>query len=530
MKRVWQALAVVAVGGAVLIWAPWSTKAVAAAEVSADELYSVRRDDLRVTLTEKGEIVAKESREIAAKARSENKLLFFVEAGKEVKEGEVVCKFDDKQAKAALEQTRSSIRTKEAELNSALGEAETQKLDNEAAVKKAEIALDHAKQEIDKYESGIAPQEKNKLEIALKRAQKELARDEKKLDDSRKLFEQKYVSRTELEEDETKCDYSRVEKQGAEVALMLFDKYTYRMTLDDLRTKCADAERELATASKRGATQLELKTVKVKSLEAELQSLNDELKQRQEDVDNMVLTAPCPGVLIHGSPHYRRRKINIGETFWQGETVMTIPDLRVMQVLLQVHEADYSKLKLGQEATVTTDSYPGVLLPGEVTKIATVANAENNYGSSEVKKFDVEVTLRTEGRQLRPGISAKCEIHIETRPKTLFVPLQAVFTEDGEQFCHLQSATKGIERRKLKTGSSNDNWMEVTEGIAEGDRVLLYNPLLASAGRGAKAAGGDKNAERAAPSDKQPAEAAADGASPAAVPATASPSGVKTGS
>jgi HlyD family secretion protein len=150
---------------------------------------------------------------------------------------------------------------------------------------------------------------------------------------------------------------------------------------------------------------------------------------------------------------------------------------------MQVHEADISKLKQGQRATITTDSYPGVLMQGEVTRIASVANSNNDWGgSSEVKKFDVEVTMQAPDVKLRPGISAKVEIHVEVREKALFVPLQSVFAEEGEHFCHVQAPGGAPQRRKLKVGKSNDNYLEVEDGLQEGDLVLLYNPLLPETG------------------------------------------------
>ena len=55
---------------------------------------------------------------------------------------------------------------------------------------------------------------------------------------------------------------------------------------------------------------------------------------------------------------------------WGGFTLFTIPDLRVMKVQVEIHEADINKIKKTQRVTVTMDTYPGLVLEGEVTKIA----------------------------------------------------------------------------------------------------------------------------------------------------------------
>lgn len=478
-------IVVLAVLGALAAWffGPWSQSAAAATTIAPTDLYTVRRDDLRVTLTENGTMVAKESQKVAAKIKGEGKILFLVEEGKEVPEGEIVCKLDPTQAQSAVEQSQLDILQTEADLKTAHTEIDIQKVENTAALQKARVALDRAKKEIEKYRDGEAPQERRKLEVSLKDMETEFVRAQKNLDDSKKLLEQNYIKKSELEDHQILFEKATVQKEAAEVALRMFDKYTFPMQITDLETKLADAEREVETAEKRGESQLGQKTVRAQQLESRLKMQSEQLRERKEDLDNMTLKAPCPGILVYGNPHeWNRDRIKIGGQIWGGQTVMTIPDLRVMQVKLRIHEADISKLKVGLKAAVTTDSYPGLQLAGEVSKIATVASDANDWGGGDVKKFDVEVTLQTPGLQLRPGISAKVEIHIETREKTLFVPLQAVFAEDGDHWCHTQAGTTQPQRRKVSIGASNDTWIEIIDGLGEGERVLLYNPSLPEAG------------------------------------------------
>ena len=129
------------------------------------------------------------------------------------------------------------------------------------------------------------------------------------------------------------------------------------------------------------------------------------------------------------------------------------------------------------------DTYPGVLLTGKVVKIASIANSSNPWSGSqsEVKKFDVIITIDdTQGVELKPGISAKAEIDIEERPGVIYIPLQSTFEEEGKSYCNVVTAT-GFERREIKVGSSNSKFVEVAEGLDEGEEVLLYNPDLGAA-------------------------------------------------
>jgi hypothetical protein len=87
---------------------------------------------------------------------------------------------------------------------------------------------------------------------------------------------------------------------------------------------------------------------------------------------------------------------------------------------------------------------------------------------------------------MRPGISAKAEIHIETRSQTLFVPLQTVFAEDGVHYCHVHVPGAPPAKRKVQIGTSNDTYLEILDGLAEGEKVLLYNPMLPESGEAPK--------------------------------------------
>jgi HlyD family secretion protein len=465
-----------------LFFAPWSQKDAAAAETPANELYTVRRDDLEVTLTESGTMVAKESQKVTAKIKGESKILFLVEEGKEVQGGRSRLQARLRtQVQTQLEQVQLDILQTEANLKTARTELEIQAVETAANVRKAEVALDKAKKEIEKYRDGEAPQARRKLEVALKDAETEFNRKQKNYEDSKKLLEQNYIKKAELEDHQIAFERATVQKEGAVNDLAMFDKYTFPMSLTDFETKLADAKREVETAQKRGESTLGQKTVAVQQVEKRLKVQQEQLKERKEDLENMTLKAPCPGIVVYGNPHepWYRERVKVGNTVYGGYTVMTIPDLREMQVKLQIHEADISKLKLGLKAGVTTDSYPGLQLQGEVTKIATVASGDNEWGgSSEVKKFAVEVTLKTPEVQLRPGISAKVEIHVDVREKTLFLPLQSVFAEDDAHWCYVQAQGQTPTRRKLTIGTSNDNYMEVLDGLQEGEHVLLYNPLL----------------------------------------------------
>jgi HlyD family secretion protein len=251
------------------------------------------------------------------------------------------------------------------------------------------------------------------------------------------------------------------------------------MALRDKQTAVEDAELALSTAEKRSESTLRQKQVAVEQSQKRLDKLNQQLKERNDELAKMILKAPCPGIVIYGDPRYTwddyTQNFKVGGEIWGGNTMFTIPDLRVMQVKLQVHEADINKIKLDMHTKVTMDTYPGVLIQGKVTKIAAIATE----GNQEVKKFDVEVTLDAVAEvELKPGISAKAEVMIDTRKDAVYVPLQCVFLEGGKHWCYAIDAARRPQRTEVKPGLSNDSYLEIVEGLAQGQQVLLYNPSV----------------------------------------------------
>jgi HlyD family secretion protein len=253
------------------------------------------------------------------------------------------------------------------------------------------------------------------------------------------------------------------------------------MARKDKQTALQDAARALETAEKRASSTLRQKEVAVEQHEKRLQKLQEQLKEKKEEIDKMTIKAPCPGIVIYGDPNewWDREEIRVGGEIWGNNTILTIPDLRVMQIKLQVHEADISKVDKDQVATVTMDTYPGLVLTGKVTKVASIAGSSSPWqGDDVVKKFDIKITLDpVTDVALKPGISAKAEIFIEKKESVLSIPLQCVFIEEGVQHCYVMAEGQP-ERRAIKSGSSNDSYAEVLEGLEEGELVLLYNPNL----------------------------------------------------
>jgi HlyD family secretion protein len=471
----------------------------AGVKINPHSLYTVRRTDLEITLTERGTLVAKDARKVVMKVRRGGKVVSLVEEGKQVKEGETLATFDTTDLEARIEQLELEVVQYDANLRSAKTELEIQEAENVADVEKAATHLVRTRLDLERYRDGDAPQQRRGLSVAIKDALTTFKRAKKRFEDSRRLLDQGYIKKAELESDQISYEKALVQKEGAELALQVFDKYTYPMTLKDKESKARDSARDQVTAGKRAKSRLLQKEVKVAHNQKRHKRKSSSLKESKTDLSNMVLKSPCPGIVIYGDPkghRWFRSQVKVGGHIWGGNTVMTIPDLRVMQVKVAIHEADINKLKVGQRAGITMDTYSGLVLGGAVTKIAAIAGSPEGDGEAEVKKFDVEITIEGDpGVELKPGISAKAVIKIDTVKQAVAVPLQCVFLEGSKHFCFV-SGDEGPVRRAVKVGQNNATMVEVVSGLEQGEQVLLYNPKLPGGSK-------DKDAEASKEEDAQ---------------------------
>src|SRR5262249_11893399 len=95
----------------------------------------------------------------------------------------------------------------------------------------------------------------------------------------------------------------------------------------------------------------------------------------------------------------------------------------------------------------------------------------------------------------------KAEIMIDTRKDAVYVPLQCAFLEGGKQWCYALAADRQPSKREVKPGMSNESYIEILDGLKEGEQVLLYNPSVPTGAAPTEEESGEKKGEpkKAAP-------------------------------
>jgi len=267
------------------------------------------------------------------------------------------------------------------------------------------------------------------------KAEAQLKKDESHYRRQKKLFDSKLISRDQLEAAETQHDISKAQHKA-----ILYQ---------------------------------------IKQAEASLQSALDTLGKT-------VYYSPIAGIIT--SLRVDEGEIAmIGTMNNPGTVLMTIADLSVMEVEVEVDETDVVNLQIGQEANVQIDALPGQNIKGEVTEIGSSA-IRKNMAAEESKDFKVVITLQDPPGILKPGLSASADIITAQRKSVLTIPISSLVLRDANANGKTSSTAQeeGIflvtgnqaKFQPVEKGILGEMLVEVISGLEEG-QIVVSGPYSA---------------------------------------------------
>jgi cobalt-zinc-cadmium efflux system membrane fusion protein len=189
------------------------------------------------------------------------------------------------------------------------------------------------------------------------------------------------------------------------------------------------------------------------------------------------LYAPIKGKIIE-------HNAVLGAMVDQETEILTIMDPTVLCIQAEVYERDIAKVRIGQEVEATVPAYPGETFKGQISFISDVLN-------EETRTITVRSEVENHGYKLKPGMFADIKIFLNHQKNSLVLPKEAVLDEKDENIVFIKADGKYFPRI-IKTGVRNGNFVEILEGVLEGDEVVtkgnfqlkskLYDEILKKAG------------------------------------------------
>jgi HlyD family secretion protein len=201
--------------------------------------------------------------------------------------------------------------------------------------------------------------------------------------------------------------------------------------------------------------------------------------QRKYDLGTIL--APRDGLVVyaHVGDLASRRKIQIGMTPFEGMDLMYLPDLSSMIVETEISEVDVSRVHVGSEVAVRLDAYPDLTFDGEVALVSGLARPKISRVTGKptgLKVFDVTIKVLGGSDRLKPGLTATAEILVSEYKDALYIPVAAVFLDELEHTIAYVRGPLGVEPTLIEIGNTSDRVAIVTEGLRDGQQVLLAAP------------------------------------------------------
>jgi RND family efflux transporter MFP subunit len=296
---------------------------------------------------------------------------------------------------------------------------------------------------------------------------------------SRRLAAKQFITRNELDRDRLawQSQVSKVTLSWNDLDLLI--NYTLAKQRIKLRQDVDNA-------------QLELERVLASNTAAEFKAKCDEdskkekFKLAKERLDNLdrqirtaVMKAPTPGVVVYAKLDRGRggEAVREGVQVRERQDLIVLPDTTKMRAVVKVQEAQVEKLRKGQPAYVRPEASPGDVFTGRVLSVAPVADSNSNYMTSDRKVYTTVVELDGDNRdaRLRSRMAASVTIQVDTLADVLRVPLQAVRRDRSVHYVWKVTGSNAVPV-VVQTGKHNSDHVVITDGLAEGDTVLLAPP------------------------------------------------------
>jgi len=469
--------------------------------------WRVQPGDLRVTVLAGGTLKAVRSQDIISEVEGQSTILDIVPEGtvvteENIKDGKVLVRLDSSRVGEQLVQEEISLQNAESALTDAREGYQIQLNQNDTNIRKGELSLTFARMELEKYLGsrlteavlkqkgevkpgeifaspdleGEAQRQMKQFKNAIDLAREQLSRDQDRLDWTRKLVEKGYATRGEQEADNLAVQQRGVETEQAQTAYLLFKNYDFPKELTKRLSDFREAGEELTRIKANARSQSSQAKNRLVTRQASYQLTQNRVKRYQTQVEKSTIIATRPGIVVYASSanpfQSRQGPIQAGATVNQRQVIITLPDISQMSVELKVPESSINKIREGQTARVTVDAFPGMSVTGKVSKMALLPDATMRWMNPDINVYAVDVVLAQGMSDLRPGMSTQVEILVAERKNVLSIPLSALHVSAGNYRC-----VKLVRRRPVEApiviGLSNDNFVEVQNGLKRGDVVLL---------------------------------------------------------
>lgn len=324
-----------------------------------------------------------------------------VSEGETVQAGQVVARLEDSELVREVGLRRPEVAAAEAVL------AELEAGSRPEEIAQAEGAVRQAQARLAELEAGSRPEEIASAQAAVERARADQVRWQSEFDRISRLHEQGVVSAQLLDSVRSNRDMTREQLRTAEQQSSLVREGPRQEQIEQARAALQQAEARLALV--RAGPRRE----RIAQARARLDQTRQVLAAAETRLTFTVVSAPLTGVVLS-------ENIEPGEFVSAGTPVVTVGELANVWLRAFINETDLGRVKLGQTARVTADTYPGKSYQGRVSFLSSQAEFTPRNVQTQQERvklvYRVKIDLPNPDQELKPGMPADAEILIAPSP------------------------------------------------------------------------------------------------------------------
>ncbi len=326
----------------------------------------------------------------------------------------------------------------------------------------ARLNYEIAQLAVREYVEGTVYETVQQMEGSLAMARSDLTRAQQRLEWTKMMNQKGYASVAQIETDKATVTTADLALQRQLGTYDLFNRFSMPKMKKTLQGDVTAAQTSLSNEYVRLQRQLE------------------RLATLKKQVEHCTITAPQDGVVYYyknpnsRGPNSQNVPLEEGIAVRQKQELFYLPDLTDMEIQMALNESVVNRIAPGMRAKVSFEAISRIILEGEVTAVNQIPVQQNDRGE-EVRYFAGIVKLDRSGDGLKPGMTAMVEVELPQRQNALAVPHQAVVNDQAGKLCVVAQGNH-LERRMVKVGQSTTEYVEILEGLSEGEEVVLNPP------------------------------------------------------
>lgn len=284
----------------------------------------------------------------------------------------------------------------------------------------------------------------------------------------------KATQQSEIEDLESDLETARISQ---EISKINFEQAVYEseVTKKEINLKLETANIALTRAKEQIENRKKIQQEDIFQKSLSIKQLTTSLNEANNALKSLFVVSPSPGIAIIKDNFMTDQKWAVSDQVYSGTVLIELPDLNKMMAEVKINEVDISKIVPGLKVEIKPDAYSDLVYSG---KVATVANlAQNKDYKSKIKVFPIQIMIESDTKNLMPGLTVNCKVKVSEIPNVLYIPLEGIFKEQGNEFVYVRNSS-GFERRDVKIGSINSDFAVVKEGLAENEEIALSDPFL----------------------------------------------------